>query len=33
MTMLIPGEPDRPRDDEMSEERMLRALMDAQGRD
>jgi DNA-directed RNA polymerase subunit omega len=33
MTMLIPGEPDRPRDDDMSEERMLRALMDAQGRD
>jgi len=34
MAMLMSGEtPDRPRADDMDEERMLRALMDAQGRD
>ncbi|MFC3060611.1 DNA-directed RNA polymerase subunit omega [Paenirhodobacter populi] len=34
MSLLMSGEtPDRPRSDEMDEERMLRALMDAQGRD
>ena len=31
--LLMSGEVDRPRDDEMDEARMLRALMDAQGRD
>ncbi|MDD8021807.1 MAG: DNA-directed RNA polymerase subunit omega [Paracoccaceae bacterium] len=34
MSLLMGGEaPDRPREDDMSEERMLRALMDAQGRE
>lgn len=33
MSALMGGEIDRPREDDMSEERMLRALMDAQGRD
>ncbi|WP_415184275.1 DNA-directed RNA polymerase subunit omega [Phaeovulum sp.] len=33
MAALMGGEVDRPNEDEMSEERMLRALMDAQGRD
>ena len=34
MALLMGAEtPDRPREDDMSEERMLRALMDAQGRD
>ncbi|MDP1669339.1 DNA-directed RNA polymerase subunit omega [Phaeovulum sp.] len=33
MSQLMSGEPDRPRDDDMDEARMLRALMDAQGRD
>lgn len=33
MALLMSGEVDRPRVDDMDEERMLRALMDAQGRD
>ncbi len=33
MALLMSGEIDRPRVDDMDEERMLRALMDAQGRD
>ena len=34
MSLLMGGETaDRPREDDMSEERMLRALMDAQGRE
>lgn len=33
MSMLMSGEIDRPKEDDMSEERMLRALMDAQGRE
>lgn len=33
MSLLMAGEVDRPRNDDMDEERMLRALMDAQGRD
>jgi len=33
MAALMGGEVDQPREDDMSEERMLRALMDAQGRD
>ncbi|WP_376875392.1 DNA-directed RNA polymerase subunit omega [Albirhodobacter sp. R86504] len=34
MALLMGGETaDRPREDDMSEERMLRALMDAQGRE
>ena len=34
MAMLMGGEsPDRAVEDDMSEERMLRALMDAQGRE
>lgn len=33
MAQLMSGEVDRPRDDDMDEARMLRALMDAQGRD
>lgn len=33
MSLLMAGEVDRPRADDMDEERMLRALMDAQGRD
>jgi DNA-directed RNA polymerase subunit omega len=34
MSLLMGGEtPDRPVDDDSSEERMLRALMDAQGRE
>ena len=34
MALLMGGEtPDRPREDDMSEERMLRALMEAQGRE
>ncbi|MCE5973398.1 DNA-directed RNA polymerase subunit omega [Sinirhodobacter sp. WL0062] len=32
MSLLMGGEMDRPKEDDMSEERMLRALMDAQGR-
>ena len=31
--LLMSGEVDRPKADDMDEERMLRALMDAQGRD
>ncbi|MFP1643814.1 DNA-directed RNA polymerase subunit omega [Pontitalea aquivivens] len=33
MSLLMGGEADRPREDDMSEERMLRMLMDAQGRE
>lgn len=33
MALLMSGEVDRPKADDMDEERMLRALMDAQGRD
>ncbi len=33
MSIAMSGEVDHPRDDEMDEARMLRALMDAQGRD
>jgi len=33
MSLLMSGEVDRPKEDDMSEERMLRALMDAQGRE
>lgn len=33
MSLLMSGEIDRPKEDDMSEERMLRALMDAQGRE
>ena len=33
MALLMSGEVDRPKADDMAEERMLRALMDAQGRD
>ena len=33
MALLMSDEVDRPRVDDMDEERMLRALMDAQGRD
>ncbi|AOZ71094.1 DNA-directed RNA polymerase subunit omega [Rhodobacter xanthinilyticus] len=33
MSLLMGGEVDAPKEDDMSEERMLRALMDAQGRD
>lgn len=32
MALLMGGDVDRPREDDMSEERMLRMLMDAQGR-
>ena len=32
LSLLMGGEMDRPKEDDMSEERMLRALMDAQGR-
>ena len=31
MSLLMGGEPDRPEPDDMSEEQMLRALMEAQG--
>lgn len=33
MALLMSGDVDRPKADDMDEERMLRALMDAQGRD
>jgi DNA-directed RNA polymerase subunit omega len=33
MALLLGAEADRPRDDDMSEERLLRALMEAQGRE
>ncbi|MBZ4021058.1 DNA-directed RNA polymerase subunit omega [Rhodobacter sp. TJ_12] len=33
MSLLMSGEVDRPKSDDMDEERMLRALMDAQGRE
>jgi DNA-directed RNA polymerase subunit omega len=31
MSLLMGAEPDKPADDDMSEEKLLRALMDAQG--
>ncbi len=31
MALLMGGEADKPADDDMSEEKLLRALMDAQG--
>ncbi|MBN2907131.1 MAG: DNA-directed RNA polymerase subunit omega [Rhodobacteraceae bacterium] len=31
MALLMGGEPDKPSDDDMSEEKLLRALMEAQG--
>ncbi len=31
MALLMGGEPDKPADDDMSEEKLLRALMEAQG--
>ena len=31
MALLMGAEPDKPQDDDMSEEKLLRALMEAQG--
>ena len=31
MALLMEGEPDKPAEDDMSEENLLRALMEAQG--
>jgi DNA-directed RNA polymerase subunit omega len=33
MALLMGGEPDKPESDDMSEEKLLRALMEAQGQE